>query len=72
MREDDDFGDEIAAVEQTGEEEITANKLPWDGSDRDYKYEELLGESAEWNSIQVTSVFSCDSLFNSIEILQWL
>lgn len=53
MREDDDFGDELAAPEEGGEEESSVAKLPWDGSDRDYAYDELLGKvssSLFWHS----------------------
>ena len=45
VREDDDFGDEVAAVDQGKEEESETTRLPWDGSDRDYSYDELLGLS---------------------------
>lgn len=43
-RDEEDFGDDVAPVED-GEED-TANPssgLPWEGSDRDYTYDELLG-----------------------------
>lgn len=43
-RGDDDFG----GLEEGGEEggERGGGGLPWEGSDRDYTYEELLGEGA--------------------------
>lgn len=47
-RADDDAaveGDEAPEVEADGEAaEASGSGLPWDGSDRDYHYEELLGE----------------------------
>jgi hypothetical protein len=44
---EEDFGDESTPVDE-GEEggTTTGSGLPWDGSDRDYTYEELLGEQS--------------------------
>ena len=44
-RDEEDFGDEVGLVEE-GEEDGAApsSGLPWEGSDRDYTYEELLGK----------------------------
>ena len=53
VREDEDFGDDLGdkKAEEDGEEDTTEAKksspgLPWEGSDRDYTYEELLGMSS--------------------------
>lgn len=45
MRDDDEFGDDLIAQDE-GEDEaskISTSGLPWEGSDRDYTYDELLG-----------------------------
>ena len=51
-REEEDFGDDTAPADEGEEGAAQAGSgLPWDGSDRDYTYDELLGEpfgSYQW------------------------
>lgn len=44
-RDEEDFGDEAVPAEDGDEDgEKPSSGLPWEGSDRDYTYEELLGK----------------------------
>ena len=46
-RDEEDFGDEVGPAEDGEEDGATPSSgLPWEGSDRDYTYEELLGKLA--------------------------
>ena len=49
-RDEDDFGDDVAPAAEDGEEEnaTPSSGLPWEGSDRDYTYDELLGDMHQY------------------------